>query len=185
MTREVFPTLEQLETQWNKLTNAIDVMQDLLDRMQSAREDINFITQIMKYLTRKVVVTDDGGYGWWPEWRSYFDPKDGVLHFLSPEVEDYEDEVPFLKSDKGEFRSAYVVPQEYFVQVDPRLQRELRVPVVPLTEVKHESCPYCKRAHPVLTWFHEIWDSPEGDVYERRVFMICGVTIVPLLTRQL
>lgn len=91
-----------------------------------------------------------------------------TLYFLSAEVKDYARDVPLLRG-----RSAYVVPQEYFTGVDPRMRYALEVPVVPLAEVKHDACPGCGELRPVMEWYQEIYGSPDGDLCERVIFLAC------------
>ncbi|MGI9951248.1 hypothetical protein V3F56_02710 [Moorellaceae bacterium AZ2] len=162
------PSTEMLSGLLRELDVEIERFDERLRKMKEEREEVRFLIRVFKLLERGVVVTPDGGYGRWPEWSSYFRPKDGTLYFLSGEVKDYARDVPLLRG-----RSAYVVPREYFTGVDPRMRYELRVPVVPLKQVKHDRCRCCGESRPVMEWYQEVYGSPEGDLCERLIFLVC------------
>ncbi|SMB96758.1 hypothetical protein SAMN00808754_1632 [Thermanaeromonas toyohensis ToBE] len=162
------PSSESLSGLLPELDREIDWLGERLRKLREHKEEIQFLIGVFKLLERGVVVTPDGGYGRWPEWSPCFRPKDGTLHFLSAGVGDYTRDVPFLRG-----RSAYVVPREYFTGVDPRMEHALKVPVVSLEQVKHDTCRYCGEPRPVMEWYQEVYGSPDGDLCERIIFLAC------------
>jgi len=181
---DLLPSSCSLSALLSELDAEVRCLSGRLKQLEDKRDGIRFLKMVAELLERGVVVMRDGGYGKWFEWESYFNPKDGVLHFLSANVSNYEKDVPLLRGEKDRSYPAYVVPREYFVGLDPRMRYSLEVPVVPLTEVKHDACPECGALRPVMEWYHEIYGSPDGDLCERIIFLVCCGGLQVLHRRQ-
>ncbi|GEA15550.1 hypothetical protein E308F_17940 [Moorella sp. E308F] len=165
-----------LEKQREETCGALSEAKERVCTLERRLDDLDFLGRVLRLLRTGEVVTYSGGFGWKPPYRDFHRDKDGTLHFLSPDVEDYSKDLPFIRRrDKDGFRSdwAYVVPAEFHRETVLLEGAHLCVPVVPLARVKHDRCPACGTPQPVMEWFHETYGSPEIDLCERVVFLVC------------
>jgi hypothetical protein len=165
-----------LDKQREETNGALTEAKEKVFALERRLDDLDFLGRVLRLLRAGEVVTYSGGFGWKPPYWDFHRDKDGTLHFLSPAVQDYSRDLPFVRR-RGEdgTRSdwAYVVPAEFHQKTVLPEGAHLCVPVVPLAGVKHDRCPACGTPQPVMEWFHETYGSPEIDLCERVVFLVC------------
>ncbi len=83
-----------------------------------------------------------------------------VKEFLNPEDLENREEIAKKESGIGFYG-------HYYSRVP------LGIPVVSLKEVSHENCPKCKKKVPLIRYYEQTEDSPDGDTWERVSFVIC------------
>lgn len=162
------PSTKAVQELLSKLDAEMEELDRRLKELEQKKKPLRLLLRVFRLLERGIVVTSDGGYGSWPEWSSCFNPKEGTLYFLSAEVKDYNRDVPFVRG-----HCAYVVPREYFTGTDLRMKESLEAPVVPLAEVKHDTCPCCGESRPVMDWYQKVYGSQGGKLCEKITFLAC------------
>lgn len=172
-----------LDKQREETSAALAEAQEKVRVLERHLDDLDFLGRVLRLLRAGEVVTYSGGFGWKPPYRDFHRDKDGTLHFLSPDVKNYSEDLPFVRRrDENGIGSdlAYVVPADFHKKTCLPEGVRLSVPVVPLAEVKHDRCPACGTLQPALEWFHETYGSPEIDLCERVVFVVCccGVQVL-------
>lgn len=59
------------------------------------------------------------------------------------------------------------------------------LPVVTLKDVLHGECPHCKKSLPVIESYEQMYDSPGGDTWQKRVFTVCPTcSKINIITRR-
>lgn len=152
-----------LETILLQKEQAVGARTREITALRAQLEDLRYATSVLRSLPVSWRERDPGKYAE----AVWFLDKDCeeqvVVEELLPEG------ISVFKGDWQEWRE-YVNKLGYYKPLDivpPDL------PVVPFSEVGRVPCPSCNSAQPLIESYHQTYDSPEYDVWERKRLVVC------------